>query len=489
MATSLAVLGSGCAVAGPGDEAARARDAIDTQIGPLAFDLGMPTRETAARLYDTLDFQSASLAYLWAIPTVGMESARQMLIDNAGARSGDLVLVAGYRDVSVLLGSNVTTPYVFAYFELTQGPIVIDYPPGATAGSLVDWWDRPLTDLGVAGPDAGKGATFVLVGPGQEATGDVPAGAQVLRSRTNKVLMFCRGLDADLKKVEAVFSATRVRPLRQRAHRAGAGLLRFQPQGALTSMAHPEGLAYWQRLANALQGEPVEDRDRFFAAMLERLGVGAHRPFHPEARQQAILEKASLLGQATAKTIAYKKRIAGMRYRDDAHWEYFIPPLFVNEQDVPNGTLFEERTAFFYEVTGTSGAVLTRTPGVGSAYLAAYYDAKGAAFDGAASYRLRVPPNVPAKLFWSVTLYDTQTRGLIQNAQQIVDRSSRQALQKNADGSIDLVLGPRAPAGFEPNWIPTAPGRSWYVYFRLFGPLEPYFDRSWSLPDIQSLAA
>lgn len=481
MATSLAALSTGCAAT----QAVSTRNEIGTQVDSLTFDLGMPTPQTAKDLYDVLDHQSAAMSYLWAIPTVGVESARQMLMDNAGAHSGDLVLVSGYRDVSMMLGSNVTTPYVFAYFNLSQQPLVLHYPRGATAGSLIDWWDRPLCDVGMTGPDAGNGAVFVLLGPGQKAPSDIPSGAHVLRSRTFKVLMFCRGLDADLKKVEAVFSATKVHPYGQKPAPASTRLLRFKTQGDLTSMAHPLGLPYWQRLANAIQGEPVEERDRFFAAMLKQLGIEADRSFNPDARQKSILEDAAVLGEAIAKTLAFKKRIAGMRYRSDAHWEYLIAPNFNNEQDVPGGTLFEERTAFFYEVTGTSAAVLTKTPGAGAAYLAAYYDATGASFHGERSYRLRVPQNVPAKLFWSITLYDTQTRGLIQNAQQLADRSSRQDLQKNADGSIDIVLGPTPPSGLEKNWIPTTPGKSWFAYFRLFGPLESYFDRSWSLPDIQ----
>ncbi|MDR8071913.1 DUF1214 domain-containing protein [Burkholderia cenocepacia] len=452
----------------------------------MKLDQGLPTPETVATLYDTMDFQRACVCYLWAIPIVGMESARQMLVDNAGARNGELVLVAGYRDVSMMLGSNVTTPYVFAYFDLAENPIVVKYPQGATAGSFVDWWDRPLTDLGVSGPDGGKGATFILLGPSHETPRDLPANSRVLRSRTQKVLMFCRGLDTELQKVEAVFATTSVYPYGGKPDRAPTRLLRFKQEGKLTSMAHPHGIAYWQRLANALRNEPVEDRDRFFSAMLLPLGITTHQAFNPTAHQFGILEKAAILGEATAKATSFNKRIAGMRYRDDTHWEYLIPPSYVNAQDVQNGTLLEERTAFFYEVTGTSEAVLSKTPGVGSAYLTAYHDKKGAAFDGGRFYRLRVPANVPAKLFWSITLYDTETRCLIQNPQHIVDRSSHQELQKNADGSIDIVMGPNAPDGLEKNWIPTTPGKSWYTYFRLFGPLEAYFNRTWALPDIES---
>ncbi|VVP15613.1 hypothetical protein PS900_03576 [Pseudomonas fluorescens] len=467
------------------ERATRVVDNLKTREALMTFHQGIPTPDTVERLYDEMDFQRATQCYLWSVPIVGMESARQMLVDNADANSGDLVLVHGYRDVSVMLGSNITTPYVFAYFDLSHGPITLHYPAGPTAGSLIDWWDRPLTDVGMTGPDAGNGAVYVLVGPDHVVPTTAPSYAHILHSRTCKVLMFCRGLDLDLDKVAAVFAATRVAHYSSGQDPQPSRLLRFKQEGELTSMAHPNGMAYWSRLTNALHGEPVEERDRWFAAMLRPLGIETNRKFAPDERQRAILGKAALMGEAMAKATASNKRLAGIRYREDTHWEYLIAPHYANEQHGPAGALLEERTAFFYEVTGTSAAVLSKAPGEGSAYLAAYQDKLGAAFDGGRSYRLRVPANVPAKLFWSITLYDTQTRGLIQNPQKIADRSSRQDLLSNPDGSIDVIIGPATPAGYEKNWVPTTPGKSWYTYFRLFGPLEPFFERSWMLADIE----
>lgn len=460
---------------------------VDTRIGPLEFDLGVPTPETAAKLYEAMDFQRAVLCYLWATPIVGMESVKVALADNAGAGSGDIVLIEGHRDVSTMLGSNLTTPYFIAWLDLSQGPMVVEYPAGATASSLIDWWDRPIADAGLPGIDQGRGTVFVLLGPGQDVPADVPTSMHVLHSRTRNVLLFGRILETDRAMIQSVLSAARIYYYEHRAVEPPTRLLRFKREGALTSMAHPRGFPYWERLANAIRDEPVEDRDRFFAAMLKPLGIRRGRAFHPDERQKELLTDAAILGEATAKANAFFKRSPGMRYREDAHWEYFIPPAFVVQQDVPDGTMFEERTTFFYEVMGASQAVMTKTPGVGSAYLSAYHDEHGRAFDGAKAYRLRVPPNPPAKLFWSITLYDIETRCLVQNVQQIADRSSREDLPKNADGSVDIVMAPEAPPGFEANWIPTVPGRAWYTYFRLFGPLESYFDRSWSLPDIEPI--
>ncbi len=462
---------------------------VQTRIGRLGFELGMPTHDTVAKLYDEMDFQRAVQCYLWATPIVGMQGVREALADNAGAVAGDLVVVEGYRDVSVMLGSNLTTPYFFVALDLAaSGPVVMEYPAGATGSSLIDWWDRPIADLGLAGADKGEGATLIIVGPGQEVPRDVPATSRVLTSRTFGVLLFGRVLEPDGQKARAMLGELRAYPHSRRAEAPRTRLLRFRKDGTLTGMGHPRGMAYWRRLANALRSEVVEDRDRFFAAMLKPLGIEKGQAFAPTHRQQALLDEAAVVGEAMARAAAFDKRFPRMRYRDDAQWEFLIPPDMDFAQDVGDSTLFEERTAFFYEVMGASQAVLTTTPGVGSAYLSAYHDRDGHALDGGRRYRLHVPANPPAKLFWSVTLYDAQTRCLVQNPRQIADRSSRQDLLKNPDGSVEIVFGPAPRAGREKNWIPTEPGKAWFAYFRLFGPLEGYFDRSWRLGDIEMMA-
>jgi hypothetical protein len=146
----------------------------------------------------------------------------------------------------------------------------------------------------------------------------------------------------------------------------------------------------------------------------------------------------------------------------------------------------DERTDYFYEAVTTTKGMVSKTPGVGQAYLGAYELHKdGSRFDGGKTYRLRVPPNAPVKQFWSVTLYDVDTRSFIVTKELIADRSSRMDLVKNADGSVDIYMGPKAPKGFEKNWIPTVPGRGWFTLFRFYAPTEAYFDKSWPLPAIE----
>ena len=107
--------------------------------------------------------------------------------------------------------------------------------------------------------------------------------------------------------------------------------------------------------------------------------------------------------------------------------------------------------------------------------------------DGGKTYRLRVPPDAPVAQFWSFTVYNNETRCFVDTGTN-PDRSSRDNIVKNDDGSVDLYFGPEAPAGKpESNWIKTIPGKGWLTYFRLYGPTQAYFDRSWVLPDIERI--
>jgi hypothetical protein len=247
----------------------------------------------------------------------------------------------------------------------------------------------------------------------------------------------------------------------------------------------PRGMEYWQRVNDVIQAEPIEPRDIFFHAMLRPLGLEKGKPFRPDARQTKILTDAALIGEAMAKANSTDRRFKNGKFRPDAHWDYALQ-LDADDPDT-FWNLLDERASWFYEAVGAGAAMAPKRPGPSSAYLSAYKDKAGHWLDGGNSYRLRVPPNPPIQLFWSVTVYDIDTRALILNEQKIADRSSRMDLRKNADGSVDIYCGPKAPVGFEPNWIPTVPGKNWFAYFRFYQPTEAYFDRSWPLPDFEQV--
>ena len=458
---------------------------VETRIGKLDFEHGVPTTETVAKLYDEMDFQRACQLYLWALPAVSFAQAAVQNEFASGAKNGDVVISEGYRSVSGILTANVTTPYISGALDLANtGPAVVDVPAGLIAGSAMDMWQRPLTDFGVTGPDRGKGGKYLFVGPGQMApeTKD----ATVLRSSTFGIVFFYRALDTDLAKAETLKKGVRVYPWSRRQNPPATRYLTPDPDKITKIPPMPRGMEFWERLAAVIEHEPVQDRDRFFVAMLKPLGIEKGKPFKPDERQRKILTEAAFVGEAMAKANSFDKRFQGARYRPDAHWDYVI--MADPAQDLPEYSQFDERAAYTYEAIALSKAMVSKTPGVGQAYLGVYRDKEGHAFDGAKSYRLRVPANPPAKQFWSVTVYDVDTRTIIQNKEQIADRSSRQPdIVRNDDGSVDLFFAPVAPKGFEKNWITTVPGKAWFAYFRLYAPLEAYFDKSWPLPDFEKI--
>lgn len=458
-----------------------------SRIGRLDFEHGYLSKDSVRLAYDELDFQRACQSYIWALPIVGFAQFQASARESFGATDLDYVIYRSVEDKLGFLTPNATTPYVVAFSDLARtGPLVIEVPPGASAGGVLDFWQRPVTDTGLAGPDKGTGAKYLVLPPGYKNIDD--AGYRVIKSPTFSIFIGHRALDPDAKKADAWIRSLRLYPYAQRSAPPQTKFL--SPNGRPWTQVPPRGLAYWARLDEVLEREPVEPRDRFFAAMLVELGIERGKPFAPSVRQRAILEDAAFAGEAMSMALAFDKRAQNARYRPDANWLYGI--MLDPTQEAEGRSLLDERTDYFYQAVTTTSGMTTKTPGVGQAYLGTYGPADGGRFDGGRLYRLRVPPNAPAKQFWSLTLYDVDTRSFIVTDQMIADRSSRMDLIKNPDGSVDLYMGPRLPGdlvkkGLEKNWIPTAPGRGWFAMFRLYAPTEAYFDSSWPLPSIEAV--
>jgi hypothetical protein len=450
---------------------------VETRIGPLEFTHdfadGYPTKETVEKLYDERDFQRACQAYLWAIPAVSF-NAWQRGQASFGAGNGDIASLLSYEDRLGVLTPNATTPYYLIFADLSAGPFVIDMPPNIRGG-MSDAWQHAL-------PDTAQSGKYLLLGPGQEAPKDA-VGFEVRRSPTFNVNVGVRITVTDPKEAAALLAQLRAYPYAQRANPPAPKIV--APQGKKWSGMPPRGMEYWQRLDDVIQHEPIAERDVFFHDMLKPLGLEKGKPFKPDARQTKILTEAALVGEAMARANTFDRHFAGMMYRPDSHWHYALQL----DADHPDNfwNLLDERAAWFYEAVGASPDMASKHPGPSSAYLSTYTDKSGEWMDGANSYKLHVPPNAPAKLFWSVTLYDVSTRSLLTNEQKIADRSSRMKLKTNADNSVDIYCGPTVPAGFEDNWIPTVSGKSWFAYFRFYEPTETYFDKSWPLGDFERI--
>jgi len=454
---------------------------IDSRIGPLGFEGGYPAEESVAKLYDELDFQRAVQTYLWAIPLISFAKWQEVHETVFGQQDGDLVFITTFLDRLGILTCNDTTPYVIGFLNLQRtGPMVFDYPKGQTAGGILDFWQRPITDLGLTGPDKGEGGKYLVLAPGQEAPPDVGE-YRVVQSPTNNIFHAFRVLVPDPTAAEALMAGYQAYPY---AQRESPRRTRILAAGNRKWSGWPEsGMEFWRLLAKMLDQEPVHERDRMLVAMIKPLGIEKGKPFRPDARQAKILEQAAVVGESMARCISYAKRQPEARTYPGRQWTNTV--MLEANQETEHHTALDERTAYFYEALALSAGMTTKTPGQGQAYLGIEKDKDGHWLQGGNRYTLHIPPNPPVKQFWAFTLYDVETRCFIDTPHELAGLDSLKKLVANADGSVDLHFGPAAPAGKESNWLPTLPGRGWFALFRFYAPTEPYFDRSWSLPDVE----
>jgi hypothetical protein len=454
---------------------------VASGLGPLELENGYPTDATVAKIFDDIDYQRACQAYLWALPLMAMQQWQSEHLARFGAGKRDYVDYLTFEDKLGLLTANATTPYIMAFPNLQEtGPLVFEVPAGPTAGGFTDFWQRPITDSGQTGPDKGAGGRYLILGPDDPEL--KPEGYYVFRSPTVNVWSAHRALDPDPAKAKQLIEGLKIYPYSQRENPAPT--CHVSPAGRPWSGEQPRGLAYWEGLSKIIQEEPVHERDRMMMGMLQPLGIEKGKPFTPTERQKRILIDAAQTGEVMARAIAYRKRFEGAKVWPGRNWEI---SLFLTEtnQEARHHTQLDERTSWFYEAVGVSVGMMGRAVGVGQVYLEAAKDSQGHWLDGAKTYRLKVPKDVPVAQFWSVTVYDNESRCFVKSGVP-PDRSSRDPIVTNADGSVDLTFGPAVPAGTpESNWIKTLPGKGWFSYFRLYGPTQTYFERSWVLPDIE----
>jgi hypothetical protein len=479
-------LGPLSAIAAPGSAAPAAPGRpAPTRLGNLPLENGYPTADTARRLYDELDLQRATQAYLWALPAVGFKALYDAQSKTMGVRNGDLLLYRTLQDKAGMLTPNITTLYAFSFWDLAaQGPLVVEVPAGLTAGGVLDIWQQPITDMGQTGPDKGLGGKYLILPPGSPAV-EAP-GFRIVRSPSKQVWFGTRGLSPDKAAAEATVRQHRLYGWSQRANPPAS--VYSEVGGRPWQSAQPTDLTYWRLLSELYANEPVAPRDRMLFGMLSPLGLTPGQAFNPDARQARILGEGAQLGDLMARTIAYEKRTPGATVYPGKHWEYAV--LFDLDQESPDKrrVQFEERSSWFYEAIAMSVGMQGRIVGFGQVYLEASKDGQGQWLDGGRTYRMRVPAGAPVKQFWSITLYDNLSRGPVITSQGAADLSSRKPdLVTNADGSVDVFFGPLKPAGAT-NWIQTTPGKGWFAYFRFYGPTEAYFAKSWQLNDIEPLA-
>jgi hypothetical protein len=442
-----------------------------------------------AGLYDELDFQRACQVYVWATPAVGMEAISSGLAD-AGLPASSLGTIGIFEHFldakTVVATGNGQSIYAIGNIDLSStGPVVVRAPAGII-GFFMTGWQQPLEDVGLLGPDKGQGGPYLLVPPG--FGGDIPAGFFELRPDTMLVNWCFRGFVQDGRPDAAVESLKGMQVHRLGEEPAPMAFtdMSGKPVTMIPLRENLDGLGYFEHLARFIDREPVREQDKQFLGMARTLGIAKGRPFAPDERMTAILTRAARTGHAMVAAIAFDDRDGTrQRWPGQSRWEEVVTTTGTMDYVEPDHVDIDGRAALYYQAAGASKSINLTTVGAGSKYAGLFKDSSGSPLNGSSTYRLRIPPEVPVKNFWSVVAYDAETRSMIDVSPPISGRDSYQeTLARNDDGSVDIYFGPAAPDGHADNWVPTRPGAGFFLYFRWYGPLESYYDKSWVLPDI-----
>jgi hypothetical protein len=457
-------------------------DSVETRLGTLEFFDGYPSTETVEAVYDNLDFQRGVRAFLDALPLASLYAMREGFRE-AGMVDGTVGIFENLMDSkTLLLTPNTESIYAMTWLDLKDGPLVVESPPN-TLGFVDDFFFKYVTDLGNAGPDGGQGGKYLFLPPGYD--GEVPDGYFTFESQTYGNWLVWRGFQVEGDPAPAVaIMKTKMRIYRL-ADRDNPPEQKFvNVSGQHFNTIHANDFSFFEEVAHVIHEEPTTSIDPELLGLLASIGIEKDKPFNPDSRMKALLTDAAAVGNATARATVFASRSPGQLLHKDRTWM----TAFVggsHEFAADGAILLDARTLFFYFATGITPAMAFEMVGAGSQYAGAVTDPNGNVLDGGRTYRLHLPPNVPAKDFWSLVVYDNQTRSMLQTDQQFPSLNSQRGVEKNADGSVDVYFGPQAPAGKESNWIQTVPGKGWNVAVRLYGPLEEWFDQTWLPDDIE----
>jgi hypothetical protein len=253
-----------------------------------------------------------------------------------------------------------------------------------------------------------------------------------------------------------------------------------------TPLKWEDNFAFWEVLHRTVDTEPVFDGYHDYYGELAALGIEKGKPFTPDARMKAVLERAAKIANAQMRVQSFADRRPDRVVWQDRQWQWASLRFEDGDFNTTSHLDLEAREKWFYQAVGASPAMFRRDEHAGSLYWLGLRDKTGAYLDGGESYRLAVPLPVPGKLFWSVTVYDMDTRSQIQTGQKKAALRSLFELKDASGSAAELHFGPTAPKGHEGQWIQTIPGKGWFVYFRIYGPEKPAFDGSWKPGDFES---
>ena len=446
---------------------------------------------TSADLAERAIQRRAVEAVIWGMPTVNTDLMYQAMAAETKGGWNQIVYWSRLPDwKNQTLTPNPDAIYLMPFFNTVEaGPMVLEIPAadeGSITGSIMDCWQSPLEDVGPAGVDKGKGGKYLILPPGYKDK--VPDGYIPLPSQTYQGYALLRsilksGSEADFNKALEYGKRIRFYRLFQAANPPATTYL--DAADVVFDATIPYDVRFFESLARMVDSQPWLERDKAMIDSLKTLGIEKGKAFAPDAKTRDIMNEAAQEARQWL-DIQYEASLSPPFY-EGGHWALpTVPGLmdgllssFADPNSYPtDGRGVTYSMAFFCPKHSASG----------SYYLMSIKDKNDRPFDGSGTYRLTVSPNVPVKQYWSATAYDRATHGLIRDMPRASRSSQIPDLQENADGSVDVFFGPKAPAGKEANWVPTSPTGEFEVLFRFYGPEKSLFEKQWKLPDIEKVS-
>ncbi|MFN4866436.1 MAG: DUF1254 domain-containing protein [Cyanobium sp.] len=459
-------------------------DQVETRLGTLRFKDGAPDAKTVELVYDNLDFMRGVEAFLDGVPAASIYALCRGYRE-AGMGPQSVGIFEDLMDArSVFLTAQSTTVYVSRCYDLENGPIVVEVPAGVL-GPLDDAYFRHVVDFGVTGPDQGNGGKYLIVPPGYK--GELPnEGYFIHHSPTYTNMQLIRafvdkdGIEATVKRVK---DTVRVYPWSQRNNPPKTDFVNLS--GMKVNTVHANTFEFYEEIDAVIQKEPANALPAEVVGTLAAIGIKKGQPFKPDARMKAILEDAIAVGNATSRAIVFAQRDKRGYYFDDRQWK----TSFIGgsaEFENSGERMKDARVLFHYYATVITPAMASPKVGTGSVYAYAERDSTGTYLDGGKTYKITLPAPIPVNNFWSFMVYDNQSRSMLETDQKSagLDSNSRD-VKANADGSYTVYFSPKAPKGKEGNWVQTMPGKGWNAMLRLYGPLQPWFDKTWKPGDFE----
>jgi hypothetical protein len=466
---------------------------VKTFFGDFDMEHSVPTEETTERIYELINHQRAAQLYLWSLPIVASERLIQGYFEHYdGYEYNTFVRIESFNERRGYLTANETTNYALGPFNTNGAAVVLEVPPGVVIGMIDDVWQESPSDIGIFGPNKGRGGTHVIIGPNtpqhmQPDPHELGDDFNIVNINTNRGIVLARVSGGTIEETLKTWDK-----MRMYNYGSEPTIRVIGGEDKSTQSIQPRGMAYWKLLHAAINNEVVAERDRLFMYWLRTLGIERGKPFEPNEKQTRALLDGVKVGEMMAKSFVFSERLDGVLREYD--WRYVLGGEWGDgikfNQSMRDYDIFDPRARYTYEAMTTSPSMTVPRPGGAQGYVAKFEDSDGERLKGEERYVMEFDSQPPQEMFWSLTIYDPDTRVLLDNrdledGSDVTVDSMNNKPKLNADGSFVVMLGPdAAPEGWASNYVRTLPGRGWFPYIRAYGAKKEFFDGTYQLPNI-----